>query len=98
MLLAFTNDPGRALISGDPQDFEAFDIPQLRGIANTAPYFHDNSAENLVTMVDIYSQVLLPFVRALNLPPVHPSSNPAVGGESLSAQQKADLVKFLERF
>jgi cytochrome c peroxidase len=35
----FSTDPGRAGITGNPEDFEAFDIPQLRGIANTAPYF-----------------------------------------------------------
>jgi flavin reductase (DIM6/NTAB) family NADH-FMN oxidoreductase RutF len=42
---AFTTDPGRTAITADPADFEAFDSPQLRGIAQTAPYFHYNSRE-----------------------------------------------------
>jgi hypothetical protein len=43
-------DPGRALITGNAQDFEsanAFKIPSLWGAARTAPYFHDNSAKTL---------------------------------------------------
>ncbi len=43
-------DPGRALITGDANDFEslnAFKIPSLWGAARTAPYFHDNSAKTL---------------------------------------------------
>ena len=35
-----STDPGRALITGNP---EAFDMPALHGIAKTAPYFHDNA-------------------------------------------------------
>lgn len=43
-------DPGRALITGNAQDFEsanAFKIPSLWAAARTAPYFHDNSAKSL---------------------------------------------------
>jgi hypothetical protein len=43
-------DPGRALITGNAQDFEslnAFKIPSLWGAVRTAPYFHDNSALTL---------------------------------------------------
>ena len=43
----WSTDPGRAAITGDPADFEAFDVPQLRGIANTAPYFHDGRAKTV---------------------------------------------------
>jgi cytochrome c peroxidase len=53
---AFTTDPGRALITGDPGDFEAFDVPQLRGVARTAPYMHDNSIATLREVVDNYSR------------------------------------------
>jgi len=45
-----TPDPGRALITGNAQDFEslnAFKIPSLWGAPRTAPYFHDNSAKTL---------------------------------------------------
>jgi hypothetical protein len=48
--LVSSPDPGRALITGNAQDFEslnAFKIPSLWGVSRTAPYFHDNSARTL---------------------------------------------------
>ncbi|MFY2564004.1 cytochrome-c peroxidase [Corallococcus terminator] len=93
----FSTDPGRALITGNPLDFEAFDIPTLRGVARTAPYYHDNSIENLEDVVDIYSQFILPFTPPLNLPPVHPPENPGGPPESLNPTQKQDLLRFLQR-
>lgn len=93
----FTTDPGRALITGDPLDFELFDIPALRGIARTAPYFHDNSHETLKDVVDTYSQFIIPFTPQLSLPPVHPPEFPGGGPESLSPTQKQDLLRFLDR-
>jgi cytochrome c peroxidase len=92
----FSTDPGRAAITGDPLDFEAFDVPQLRGVAHTAPYFHDNNAGTLRDVVDRYSQFILPF-PALGLPPVHPPEQPGGAPESLSAQQKLDLIAFLQQ-
>ncbi|WP_426753805.1 cytochrome c peroxidase [Myxococcus sp. Y35] len=93
----FTTDPGRALITGNPEDFEAFDLPPLRGIAKTAPYFHDHAFETLSDVVNAYSQLILPLVPALALPPIHPSEVPGGGLESLSAREKQDLLRFLER-
>jgi cytochrome c peroxidase len=94
---AFTTDPGRAAITGDPLDFEAFDVPQLRGIAQTAPYFHDNSHETLKDVVDSYSRFVLGVVPPLGLPAVHPPELPGLPPESLTPAQKADLMAFLER-
>jgi len=93
---AWSTDPGRAAITGDPVDFEAFDVPQLRGIANTAPYFHDNSAETLRDAVDIYSRFILSFFRPLNLPTINPPEEGSFFPESLTPQQKQDLLAFLE--
>jgi cytochrome c peroxidase len=92
----FSTDPGRAAVTGDPLDFEGFDVPQLRGIADTAPYFHDNSAGTLRDVVDVYSRFILPF-PVLNLPAVNPPEQPGLPAESLSLQQKQDLIAFLER-
>jgi len=92
----FTTDPGRALISGNPAEFEAFDVPQLRGIASTAPYFHDNSMATLEDMVEVYSRAILPAIPALGLPPTHATAQPSFfPGESLSEVEKADLLEFL---
>lgn len=93
----FTSDPGRALITGNPLDFEAVDVPPLRGIARTAPYFHDNSHETLVDVVNTYSQFILPLTPQLNLPPVHPPEFPGGPPESFSPAQKQDLLRFLQR-
>jgi cytochrome c peroxidase len=91
----WSTDPGRAGITGNPHDFEAFDVPPLRGIANTGPYFHDNSVETLKDVVDIYSRFILQVFPPLQLP-----SNPPEPGslfpESLTPQQKADLLEFLQ--
>lgn len=52
-------DPGRALITGDASDtaqsLNAFNIPILRGVRRTAPYFHDNSAKTLEDVVRHYA-------------------------------------------
>ena len=63
-------DPGRALITGRADDFfpfppgsfdhlNAFKIPPLRGVRDTAPYFHDNSAKTLEDVVDHYRRFFL---------------------------------------
>ena len=63
-------DPGRALITGRADDFfpfppgsfdhlNAFKIPPLWGVRDTAPYFHDNSAKTLEDVVDHYRRFFL---------------------------------------
>jgi cytochrome c peroxidase len=55
-----SSDPGRALLSGfvggltGLDDWDKFDMPGLRGISRTAPYFHNNSADTLEAVVDHY--------------------------------------------
>ncbi|GMU06110.1 cytochrome-c peroxidase [Corallococcus caeni] len=91
-----STDPGRALISGDPAEFESFDVPSLRGIARTAPYFHDNSHATLAEAVDTYSRFILPGIPTVGLP-LHPPEFPGGPPESLTPVQKQDLVRFLQR-
>ena len=95
--MPYTTDPGRALITGDPSDWEGFDTTQLRGIADTAPYFHDNNLDTLADVVDLYSRAILPAIPGGLFPPIFPTPQPAFfPGEALSDQQKADLVAYLE--
>ena len=69
-----SSDPGRALLTGvagfglaAPQDdWNKFDIPGLRGLRRTAPYFHNNSAATLEEVVDHYAEL---FKRAKVLAP-----------------------------
>jgi len=55
-----SSDPGRALLSGfvggpaAADDWNKLDMPGLRGIAHTAPYFHNNSAATLEEVADHY--------------------------------------------
>ena len=74
-------DPGRALITGDPNDFDAFRISPLRGIRRTAPYFHDNSAKTLEDVAAHYTRFFA-FVTG--------------GGLQLTPQDEADMVAFMK--
>ena len=55
-----SSDPGRALLTGfvggpgPLDDWDELDVPGLRGISGTAPYFHNNSAATLEEVVDHY--------------------------------------------
>lgn len=55
VLRTATPDPGRAAITGDILDLNAFEVTALRGVKHTAPYFHDNSAATLGEVVDHYN-------------------------------------------
>jgi cytochrome c peroxidase len=68
-----SSDPGRALLTGfvggppATDDWNKFDVPGLRGLRQTAPYFHNNSAATLEAVVDHYVE-FFNFVKA-NAPP-----------------------------
>jgi cytochrome c peroxidase len=56
-----TSDPGRLLLTGypaagPPGDIQHMDIPSLRGISRTAPYFMNNTAATLEEMLEHYKQ------------------------------------------
>jgi cytochrome c peroxidase len=70
-----SSDPGRALLTGfvggpgPLDDWDKFDVPGLRGIRATAPYFHNNSAATLEDVVDHYVQ-FFKRVEAIAVPGV----------------------------
>jgi cytochrome c peroxidase len=83
-------DPGRALVTGTSSGFEnpnAFKIPTLWGVADTAPYFHDNSARSLADVVEHYAK----FFAIVSTPAG--GSTPAL---VLTAQDQADIVAYLK--
>ena len=56
-----TSDPGRLLLTGypaagGPGDIQHMDVPSLRGISRTAPYFSNNTAATLEEMLEHYKQ------------------------------------------
>jgi cytochrome c peroxidase len=72
-----SSDPGTVLTDaasletvGGNQVFNRFDIPQLRGINQTAPYFHDHRATTLEEVVVHYQAFFffINVVRGLPLP------------------------------
>lgn len=54
-------DPGVGLITGNPDDVFAFKISSLRNVSETAPYFHDNSADTLEEVVAHYDLFFAAF-------------------------------------
>jgi cytochrome c peroxidase len=91
-------DPGRAIITGNPLDFESFDVPSLRGVSKTAPYFHNNLVRTLEEVVELYSDHLLSRWPQLVQPGDKEADDDgdAGGEEVLTAEQKSDLVAFLK--
>ena len=75
-----------------------FRVPTLRNIALTAPYMHDGSIATLAEVVDMYAA----GGRVLTSGPyagdgrVHPQKSSFVRGFALTADEKADLLAFLE--
>lgn len=78
-----TQDLGRAAVTGAASDEGKFRVPSLRNIARTAPYMHDGGLLDLEAVVAHYRQP-------------RGSADPAIGnGIVLSAEDKADLIRFL---
>jgi cytochrome c peroxidase len=79
-------DAGRLRVTGKESDRACFKTPTLRNSALTAPYMHDGSLKTLSDVIDFYDR-----------------GGDAVRGKSplivrldLSAQEKADLLAFLQ--
>jgi cytochrome c peroxidase len=81
-----------------PEDVGKFKTPSLRNIALTAPYMHDGSAKSLEEVLDHYSAggrtiVGSPYAGG----GFHnPNKDPLIRGFKLSAQDRADLIAFLQ--
>jgi cytochrome c peroxidase len=103
-----SSDPGRFLLTGVTppvgtqqgappwfDDWEKFDNAPLRGIARTAPYFTNNSADTLEEVVDHY-QALFEFVNVVA--PTSPLlTTPTGESRRLSDEDKAPLVAYLKK-
>ena len=89
---AAQTDPGRRSVSGNAADMAKFKVPSLRNIALTAPYMHDGRFATLEAVIDHYNtgvqqSATMDELLQYNVQP---------GGLQLSAQDKADLVAFLQ--
>jgi len=90
---------GVAEVTLDPADMGRFRAPTLRNIAVTAPYMHDGSSQTLDEVLDHYA------AGGRTIPQGEPnagvgSDNPLKSifmvGFEMSAQERADLLAFLE--
>jgi hypothetical protein len=52
----YTQDPGRAIISGKCNDVGTIVMQQFRGLAARAPYFSNGSAANIRELIDFYDR------------------------------------------
>jgi cytochrome c peroxidase len=96
-----TSDPGRLLLTGQIADLGMFDITQLRGISQTAPYFHNNSAATLEEVIDHYVAL---FARAArlsppppNLPPILSSNGLVIDRGFVRTDERAALLAYLRK-
>jgi cytochrome c peroxidase len=82
-----SSDPGRALLTGfagvgapASDDWNKFDVPSLRGIGKTAPYFHNNSAATLEEVVAHYTEF---FKRVQTVVPPNAKLPPAISTDGV---------------
>jgi cytochrome c peroxidase len=101
-----SSDPGRALLTGfvggpaATDDWNKFDVPALRGIGRTAPYFHNNSAATLEDVVDHY----IAFFKLVEVnfpPPAAPPPIATTDGVHFDRrplpEERAALLAYLRR-
>lgn len=79
---------GIATFTLRPEDMGRFRTPSLRNVAVTAPYMHDGSLATLSEVLDTYA-------KGGRFPDVA-QKDPLVAGFYLNAQEKADVIAFLE--
>ena len=84
----YDGNMGRGAVTGNPFDHGKFRTPTLRNIALTAPYMHDGRFESLWEVVEHYNSGIR-YTETLD---------PLLtrGFLGFSAQEKADMVAFLE--
>ena len=91
--------PNRGLyeVSHRLEDVGKFKAPTLRNIAVTAPYMHDGSIATLEEVLDHYAAGGRTIGEGAHRGVGHdnPNKSPIVKGFPLTAEQKADLVAFL---
>jgi cytochrome c peroxidase len=83
----YSDDPGRARVTNNLSEHEGqFKVATLRNIALTAPYMHDGSISTLSEVIDHYASG----------GSQHPLKSDLIKGFSISADDKAALITFLE--
>jgi cytochrome c peroxidase len=101
-----SSDPGRALLTGfagvgppAQDDWNKFDVPGLRGLRNTAPYFHNNSADTLEEVVDHYVEFYkrIPLIAPPGVVPPVASTDGVHFDRIPLPEERAALLAYLRR-
>jgi cytochrome c peroxidase len=81
-----------------PEDMGRFRVPTLRNVAVTAPYMHDGSVATLDEAIDHYAAGgrTVPSGPYAGVGRANPFKSPFVIGFTPTAQERADLLAFLE--
>ncbi|WP_426757050.1 MbnH family di-heme enzyme [Myxococcus sp. Y35] len=87
-------DPGLIELTGRPEDMGRFRAPSLRNVAVTGPYMHDGSLATLSDVLDHYAAG--GHARRRNGGEASPLQSGFVRGFTLTAQEKEDVLAFLE--
>ena len=78
-------DPGRQLVSTNPEDLGKFKTPSLRNVALTQPYMHDGSLATLEEVITHFN----------NGGVGHPNQDQRIQPLGLNATQQGQLIAFL---
>jgi len=92
------NATGFFEFTGNPADMGRFRTPSLRNVAVTAPYFHDGTAATLDDVIDHYAaggRTITEGPHAGN-GAENPYKDVLIKGFEITAQERADLIAFLE--
>jgi cytochrome c peroxidase len=92
------DNQGVFAVTGKPSDMGSFKTATLRNIAITAPYMHDGSIPTLADVVEHYAAGGRTLASGPNagVGSANPLKSDLLQGFQISAQQKADLVTFLQ--
>jgi cytochrome c peroxidase len=80
-----TADSGRMRVTLNELDRGAYKTPSLRNVAVSAPYMHDGSLNSLEVVIDFLASGGAHY----------PNQHPLTQGFTISNQEKADLIAFL---
>ncbi|MEZ4452764.1 MAG: di-heme enzyme [Nannocystaceae bacterium] len=91
---------GLYAFTGEPADMGRFRAPSLRNIALTAPYMHDGSIATLEEVIDFYADGGRELLEGPNAGDgtMNPYKDPLVRGFTLTDDERADIIEFLESF
>lgn len=92
------SDIGLAAVTGSAADMGRFKAPTLRNIAVTAPYMHDGSVPTLDEVIDHYAAAGRTIADGpyAGIGSTSPLKSPLLAGFRLTADERADLIAFLE--